>query len=128
MGTLARALQSALSLLLARAEFAAVELSLARAQLVRWLLLALGASVLAMLGLIALSATLALLLWERLGWITVGVLAVVYCAGAAALVLRVLREAANASPLLEQTFVELAKDRAAVFGPAIVLEDESDES
>jgi uncharacterized membrane protein YqjE len=111
-----RVFQSALSLALARAEFAAVELSLARSQAMRWVLLALGASVLALLGLIALSAFVVALLWDRYGWWPVGLLGLLYCAGAAWLAWRVLSDIANAPPLLAETFAELARDRAAVFG------------
>jgi uncharacterized membrane protein YqjE len=118
MNVLVRTFQSGLSLLLTRAEFASVELSLVRAQFMRWLLLALGASVLAMLGLIALSALIALLLWDRFGWIPLGLLGLGYCLGAALLVLRIQSEVANAPPLLSETFVELAKDRAALFDSA----------
>jgi uncharacterized membrane protein YqjE len=118
MQALLLAFRSALSLLLTRAEFANVELSLARAQVMRWLLLALGASVLAMLGLMALSAMIALMLWDRFGWISLGVLAIVYSGAGALLVLHILNEVAKAPPLLAQTFDELAKDREAVFGSA----------
>jgi uncharacterized membrane protein YqjE len=116
MDALVRALASAVALLLTRAEFASVELSIARAQAMRWLLMALGACVLAMLGLIALSAVIALSLWERFGWMPAAVLAVAYCAGAALLVGRLLQELGSAPPLLSQTFAELAKDRDALFG------------
>jgi uncharacterized membrane protein YqjE len=124
---LVRAFQSLLSLVLTRAEFATVELSLARAQFVRWLLLALGASVFAVLGLIALSATIAVALWDRYGWVPVGVLAAVYCLAAALLVLRILDEVAKAPPLLGETFAELAKDRQAVFGRPAAPQDGHDD-
>ncbi|SPE28418.1 putative Membrane protein [Burkholderiales bacterium] len=108
---LRRAGISALALLLARAEFASIELSIAREQAVRWLLTALAACVLSMLGLIALSAVVALALWDRYGWYTVAVLAVLYCASAVMLVVRLLKEVEASPPLLSSTFAELAKDR-----------------
>ncbi len=116
---------SVLALLLTRAEFASVELSLARAQILRWLLSALVACVLAMLGLIALSAMIVAALWERLGWYSVALLAVLYCASAALLVARLLREAATLPPLLAETFAELAKDRDAIFGASGTVQDQS---
>jgi uncharacterized membrane protein YqjE len=128
MQALVHAFRSALSLLLTRAEFASVELSIARAQVMRWLLLGLGASVLAMLGLVALSAMVTVVLWDRLGWVSLGLLAAVYCLAAVLLVLRIANEVANAPPLLSETFVELAKDREAVFGFTAKSEDDSGES
>lgn len=122
-----RVFQSALSLLLARAEFAGVELSLARAQLMRWIAFALAASALAMLGLIGLSAVLVLALWDRYGWVPLGVLTALYCLGAAWLGWRVLDEVASTPPLLSQTFDELAKDRIAVFGAPAATRDGADE-
>jgi uncharacterized membrane protein YqjE len=116
IAALRRAAHSALALLVTRAEFASVELSLAREQAMRWLLMALTASVLAMLGLIALSAALVVALWDRFGWYAVAALALLYCASAAVLVARLLYEVAHAPPLLAQTFAELAQDRAALQG------------
>jgi uncharacterized membrane protein YqjE len=121
-----RTVQSALSLVMVRAEFAAVELSLARAQAMRWVILALGASILALLGLMALSAFLAAMLWDRFGWIPVGVLGLLYLLGAAWLLWRVWRDIATAPPLLAETFSELARDRQAVFGGAPERRSEPD--
>jgi uncharacterized membrane protein YqjE len=118
MESLSRLLRSALALLLTRAEFASVELSLARAQLMRWLLFALVAAVFAMLGLIAASAFIVFVLWDRFGWVPVGALAVLYGGAALWLVLRVVQEIGAAPPLLEQTFAELARDRDAIFSTA----------
>jgi uncharacterized membrane protein YqjE len=122
-----RAVQSALSLVLVRAEFAAVEFSLARAQAMRWVIMALGASVLALLGLMALSAFLAALLWDRYGWMPVGVLGLLYSLGAAWLLWRVWRDISTAPPVLAETFAELARDREAVFGPGADAGETPDE-
>ena len=103
------------SLLLTRAEFASVELSLALARLMRWLLLALGAAVLGLLGLFGASAFLVLALQERFGPWPLAVLALLYGGAAVWLVWRVVREITAAPPLLEQTFLELARDRDALF-------------
>ncbi len=121
-----RAFQSALSLVLVRAEFAAVELSLARAQAMRWLLLSLAACVLALLGLVALSGFLVALLWDRYGWVPLGVLGLLYSLGAGWLAGRVWRDINGAAPLLSETFAELARDRAAVFGADTAGRDERD--
>ncbi len=111
---LRRAARALLSLVLARAEFASAELTLAVQDALRWLLAALGACVLAMLGLVALSAVLVVALWERCGWYTLAVLALLYCAATAILVLRLLRALAQARPLLAETIAELARDGAAI--------------
>lgn len=115
MDSPARLLRSTLSLLLTRAEFASVELSLARAQLMRWLLFALAAAVLGMLGLIAASALIVLVFWDRFGWGVLALLAALYVGAALWLVWRVVQEISAAPTLLEQTFIELAHDREAIF-------------
>lgn len=122
-----RVLHSALSLVLVRGEFAAVELSLARAQVMRWVLIALGASILALLGLFALSAFVVALIWDRFGWLPILALGLLYCLGAAGLLWWVLNDIARAPPLLSQTFAELARDRTAVFGPDKANEVDRDE-
>lgn len=116
MRTLRDLAQALAALALTRAEFASVELSLAREHFLRWLLLALAAAVLSLVALVAASAALVALLWERWGWLAPAALALLYGAGAAFLVRKVAREAQEAPPLLEQTFAELALDRAALFG------------
>jgi uncharacterized membrane protein YqjE len=116
VGTLRRIAAAASSLLLARAEFAAGELTLAGARAVRWLVSVVLASALMMLALIALSATVVLALWERLGWYSLGILTLVYAGVAYWIVIRLLREIRASPPPLVQTFAELAKDREALFG------------
>jgi uncharacterized membrane protein YqjE len=107
---------SSLNLLLTRAQFASVELAQSRAQLMRWLGLALGGAVLALLALIAGSAVLVILLWERAGPLTLLGLTVVYAAVAYAVVRRLQNEMHEAPPLLAETLAELAKDRDALVG------------
>lgn len=124
MDALRRVASSALALLLTRAEFAGVELSLAREQALRWLLAALGASVLAMLSLITLSATIVIVLWDRFGWYSAAMLALLYCGAAALLVIRLLHELATSPPLFAETFAELAKDRDALCGELSSPDDE----
>jgi uncharacterized membrane protein YqjE len=124
MNVLLRAANSAFALLLTRAEFASVELSLARERLLGWLLAALAAGVLAVLGLIALSATIVIALWDRFGWYTAAALAILYGGATALLVGRLLHALATAPPLLAQTFAELAKDRDALRGGFVRRSDE----
>ncbi len=112
--SLRRAADAVIALLLTRAEFASVELSIAVQGALRWLLVALATCVLGMLALIALSAALVVGLWPLLGWYSVLILALVYCAATAVLAQRLLSAIAQSRPLLAQTFIELAKDRAAL--------------
>ena len=116
VATFRTALASACSLLLVRAEFAAAELSEAGASALRWLLIGLLASALLMLALAAVTATIVLALWERLGWYPMGVLALIYAGAAWWVVVRLLRQIRASPPLLSRTFAELAKDREALFG------------
>jgi len=109
-----RAGQSLLALALARAEFASVELTLAVQAGLRWLLVALATCVIAMLALIALSAALVVVFWDRFGWYPLAALALLYCGVTALLAGWLMRSIASAKPLLYQTFAELAKDGAAI--------------
>jgi uncharacterized membrane protein YqjE len=110
-----RRLASALGgLLLTRVEFASLELAQARVQFMRWLGMALGASVLAILGAVALSAALVVVLWPQWGWATLVALALVYLFGSFWLVRRLQHEVREAPPMLSQTLDELAKDREAL--------------
>jgi uncharacterized membrane protein YqjE len=109
---------ASVNLLLSRAEFASVELAQARAQLMRWLLLALGALLLALLGLLAATALFVALLWPVLGWIALLLPAIAYLLGAVFVFQRLQREIEDAPPLLSDTLQELAKDRDAFRGQA----------
>jgi uncharacterized membrane protein YqjE len=105
-----------LTLLLSRAEFAALELAQARTQLTRWLLLALVCSIAVQLALLAASAALVLVLWERFGPLTLVALALVYAGAGVGVFMRLRRQITEAPPLLSETLGELAKDRDAFFG------------
>jgi uncharacterized membrane protein YqjE len=109
---------ASLNLLLSRAEFASVELAQARAQMMRWLLLALGALLFALLGLVAATALFVVLLWPVLGWVALLLPAIGYLLGAVLVFQRLQREIADAPPLLSDTLQELAKDRDAFRGQA----------
>jgi uncharacterized membrane protein YqjE len=107
---------ASVNLLLSRAEFASVELAQARAQLMRWLLLALGALLFALLGLVAATALFVVLLWPVLGWVALLLPALAYLLGAVLVFQRLQREIADAPPLLADTLQELTKDRDAFRG------------
>ena len=114
MGPLRRAARALLELGLARAEFASIELTLAARSALRWVAVALLASVLGMLGLLALGATLVLALWERYGWYPLAALAMLFCGASVALLAWAARSIMRAPPLLAQTISELGKDGAAL--------------
>jgi uncharacterized membrane protein YqjE len=107
---------AAAALLLARAEFAVVELTGAGAAALHWLLSALAATALLALTLVSLTATVVLALWERAGWYSIGILALVYAAVTVFAIHRLLRRLRNWPPVLAQTLSELSKDREALFG------------
>ena len=127
MGPLRRAGQSLLALALARAEFASIELSLAARAALGWVFAALAASVLAMLALIALSATLVAALWDHYSWYPLAALALLYCGATVLLLAWLARSIAGAPPLLKETFAELAKDAAAVQRAAATAPEEDGE-
>jgi uncharacterized membrane protein YqjE len=116
VGALNRAARAASSLLLARAEFAAVEVTQTGADALRWLLWALAATALLVVTLIVATVTIVLAVWDRLGWLSLGVLTLVYATATGYLMVRLRRELRNRRPLLAQTLAELSKDREALFG------------
>jgi uncharacterized membrane protein YqjE len=109
---------AASALLLARAEFAAVELTQTGVNALRWLLWALAATALMALTLIAATATIVLALWDRLGWVSLGLLTLAYAIVTVYLLVRLRRLLHARRPLLAQTLAELSKDRDALFGDA----------
>jgi len=113
---LGRVQRAAGSLLLARAEFAVVELTASGAQAMQWLLSALVATALLTLTLVSVTAGIVLALWDRAGWYSVAILALVYAAVTAVAFQRLLRRLRNWPPVLAQTLSELSKDREALFG------------
>jgi uncharacterized membrane protein YqjE len=115
VGVIRRAASAASSLLLARAEFAAVELTQTGVDALRWLLWALVATALMALTLIAGTAAIVLALWDRLGWLSLGLLTLAYAIVTAYLLVRLRRQLRARRPLLAQTLAELSKDRDALF-------------
>ncbi len=114
--TLRSAARAASSMLLTRAEFAALELTQTGAGALRWLMAALVATALLMLTLAVLTATIALALWERLGWYSLAFLTLIFGGLTAFVIYRLLQALRSCPPVLEQTLAELAKDREALFG------------
>jgi len=114
MGPLRRAAQALLDLGLARAEFASLELTLAARSALRWIAVALLASVLGMLGLLALCATMVLALWERYSWYPLAAMAVLFCGATILLLAWAAHSISRVPPLLGQTIAELGKDSAAL--------------
>jgi Putative Actinobacterial Holin-X, holin superfamily III len=97
-------------LLLLRADLAAEELSLSLRQWLTWLGMALATFALLLVTLVAAGAWLTLLLWDRFGAATPGVLALLFGI-AGVLLLRGLVNAATASPaVLSRTRAALRED------------------
>ena len=97
-------------LLLLRADLAAEELSLSLRQWLTWLGMALATFALLLVALVAAGAWLTLLLWDRFGAATPGVLALLFGV-AGVLLLRGLVNAATVSPaVLSRTRAALRED------------------
>lgn len=113
---LRRVLEHVGRLLLLRADLAAEEAALLRRQWFGWLVISLVALALLIVAVGAAVAWLTLLLWDRVGAATTGVLAVVL-AVAAVLLLRALgRTVAAAPPPLARTRTALGEDYEALAG------------
>jgi hypothetical protein len=109
-----RVLRHAGQLLLLRADLAAEELALAQRQWVGWLGIALAAAALMLSALIAAGAWLTLVLWDRFGAATVGVLALLFGVAAALLLRGLMRSASTAPAVLSQTRTALREDYEAL--------------
>jgi len=116
VGPVGRAAKAAASLLLARAEFAAVELTQSGADALRWFLWALVAMAMLALTLVTATLAIAVVLWDRFGWVPLALLALSYAAATAYLAFRLDRALRASRPLMAQTLAELSKDREALFG------------
>ncbi|MBB2916155.1 phage holin family protein [Cupriavidus taiwanensis] len=94
-----------------RLELASVELAEERTRLLKVALLALFGLAFFGLGLVTLTALIAILFWDTYRWQALGALTVLYlvlCAVCLAYARSVLR---NAPPMLEATLAEIDKDR-----------------
>ena len=111
-----RVLQHVGRLLLLRADLAAEELALARRQWASWMFTALVAIVLLAAALVAAGAWLTLLLWDRFGAATPGVLALAFGVVALLLLRGMLQSATTAPSPLAQTRAALREDYEALAG------------
>jgi hypothetical protein len=112
-------------LMLLRADLAAEELALARQQWIAWICVALAGVALLAVALAAAGAWLTLLLWDRFGAGTAGVLALVF-AVAGGLLLRGLVRAAEKTPAaLPRTRAALHEDYEGLAG-AVAPQREAD--
>jgi hypothetical protein len=105
-----RALRHAGLLLLLRADLAAEEMAAARRLWVGWLAMVLAAFALTVVALVAVGAWLTLVLWERFGALTPGVLAALFGLAAVLLLRAVLRSADAAPSPLARTRTALRED------------------
>lgn len=121
---LRRVLQHLGRLLLLRADLAAEELALVRRRWVDWLTVALLAFALFVVAVGAAVAWLTLLLWERYGASTAGVLALLLAAVAVFLLRRLARAAGDAAPLLSRTRAALREDYEALAGASGARHDQ----
>jgi hypothetical protein len=105
-------------LLLLRADLAAEELAAARRQWVGWLAAALAAVALLTVAVIAAGAWLTLLLWERFGAATAGVLALVFGVAGTVALRALLQSVGEARPPLANTRAALRDDYEALTAAA----------
>jgi len=105
-----RALRHLGQLALLRADLAAEELALARRQWVGWFAMALSAFALMVVALIAAGAWLTLVLWDRLGALTPGILALLFGLATALLLRTLMQGAGAAASPLAQTRAALRED------------------
>ena len=105
-----RVLQHVGQLLLLRADLAAEELALARRQVVGWLAMALAAFGLIVVAIVAAGAWLTLVLWDRFGAATPGVLALLLGVAAVLLLRSLLHAAGTAASPLARTRAALRED------------------
>lgn len=123
-----RALRHAGQLLLLRADLAAEELALARRELVGWVGMALAAFALTVVALVAAGAWLTLVLWDRLGAATPGILALLFGLAAVLLVRTVLQAAGAAASPLARTRAALREDYEVLSSAIAPARDETDEA
>lgn len=111
-----RALRHLGQLLLLRADLAAEELALARRQWATWLAMALATLALMVVALVAVGAWLTLVLWDRFGAVTPGILALLLGLAAVLLLRALLHAAGTAAAPLAKTRTALREDYEALAG------------
>lgn len=114
--SLRRACGTALSIFQSRLELATLELSLARRQVMLSAGLGLLALMLVVVGLVALSVAVVLVLWDRAGVIALVGMGVIYLLSGVLLILKVKSQLASQPRLLQETNAELQRDAAMLRG------------
>jgi len=111
-----RVLRHVGQLLLLRVDLAAEELALARRQWIGWIGTALAAFALMVVALVAAGAWLTLVLWDRLGVATPGILALLLGLAAVLLLRGLLQAAGTSAAPLASTRAALREDYEALAG------------
>lgn len=125
---LRRVLKHGGQLVLLRADLAAEELAQARRQWIGWLAMGLGAFALMVAGLVAAGAWLTLLLWDRFGAGTPGILALLFGLAAVLLLRQLLQGAGAAAAPLAQTRAALREDYEVLASAIAHPSDAADEA
>ncbi len=113
---LRRASGTALSILQSRLELATLELSVARRQLLQSAGLGLLALLLLVVGLVTLSVSVVLLLWDRVGVMGLIGMGVIYLLVALVMIVKVKNQLASQPRLLQETNAELKRDAVMLRG------------
>ena len=111
---LRRVLQHVGSLLLLRVDLAAEELALSRRRWLGWLSVTLAGVALLTVALISAAAWLTLLLWDRFGAATLGVLALAFLLAGGLLLWALVRSVRQTPPALARTRAALQEDYEAL--------------
>ncbi|MEO8278158.1 MAG: phage holin family protein [Ideonella sp.] len=114
--SLRRASGTALSIFQSRLELATLELSLARRQVMLSAGLGLLALMLVVVGLVTLSVSVVLVLWDRAGVMALVGMGVIYLLGGVLLILKVKSQLASQPRLLQETNAELQRDASMLRG------------
>lgn len=113
---LRRASGTALAIVQSRLELATLELSLARRQVMMSAGLGLLALMLLMVGVVTLSVSVVLLLWDRFGIGALIGMGAIYLVAGAILTVKVKHQLASQPRLLKETNAELQRDAAMLRG------------
>ncbi len=107
---------TALSIGQSRLELATLELSVARHQLFVAAMLGFVGALLVVFGFVALTACIAVLLWDRIGVAGLFILGVVYLGLGVGIAVKVRNDLRRQAPLLEATNAELHRDATMLRG------------
>ncbi len=107
---------TALSIFQSRFELASLELSVARSRLVESALIGLFGVLLLVVGIVALSVCVVLLLWDRMGLLALAGMGLIYLVAGFVLISKLRRHLRSQPRLFEATHAELQRDAAAFRG------------